>query len=81
MYYEPEKEPSGCMEFWIITRAVFGVLIWPLLALFAAVGWLVLTLYAFFTAPLLALIPLVLGIGALMLFARWERGRFRPPEA
>lgn len=80
MYQQPEKEPSGCAEVWVLTRAVFGILLGPLIALFVAIIWLVLTLYLFFASPPLALVPLGLGVLAFLLFARWERNRPRPPQ-
>jgi hypothetical protein len=73
-YYqqEPEKEPGGCRESFVLTRAVFGVLMWPLLALLGAMVGLGIVLYLFFVNPLLALIPIGLLAVGLFLFARWE---------
>jgi hypothetical protein len=80
MNYEPPKEAGGCGEVWILTRAVFGILLVPLLAIIGAVAWIFITFYAFFASPPLALIPLAIGIIAIVLLARWERGRSLPPE-
>lgn len=67
------------MEVFVLTRAACGVLIWPLLALAAVLGMLMLAFVLFAIHPALALLPIAaLGIG-LWLFARWEQGRFRPP--
>ncbi len=34
---EPPRQPSGCLEAWVITRAMFSVMVWPLVALVGAV--------------------------------------------
>jgi len=83
---EPQREPSasgggGCLEVWVLTRAAFGVLLWPLLAIIGFVLAVVLVLYLFTVHPALALIPVAAIAVALYLFARWEQRRFRPPGA
>ncbi len=81
--YEPPRqvELGGCGETWLITRAVFAVLLPLMLALVGMLGALVITVVLFAVHPALALLPVAaLGLGAF-LFARWERRRFRPPEA
>lgn len=78
---EDEKEPGGCMEALVLTRAAFGALAVPLAILFGSVIGLVGVFYLFSIHPLLGLLGLVgLAIG-VALYARWERGRFRsgPP--
>ena len=81
MYHqqEPQQEPHGCLEVWVLTRAAFGVLFWPLLALIGFVLAVVLVLYLFTVHPALALIPVAAIAVALYLFARWEQRHFRPP--
>jgi hypothetical protein len=76
----PGKEkPPGCLETLIVTRAVFGVLIWPLLA-FAAIGLTIgVTIWLFAMHPALALIPVALAAVGIFFYARWEQQRFRPP--
>jgi hypothetical protein len=87
---EPRQEPSafgrdgpaqtgGCLEIWVLTRAAFGVLFWPLLALIGFVVAVVLVIFLFTVHPALALIPIAAIAAALYLFARWEQRRFRPP--
>jgi len=83
-YYEQrppsdEERGAGCLEALIITRAVFAVLIWPMLAIFAVIGFVAALWLSFTVHPALALIPVGLATGALWLFARWEQRRFRPP--
>ena len=64
----------------MLTRVVFAVLIPPMLALIAVLVAVTLALVLFARHPALALLPLgALGAG-LFLFARWEQGRFRPPD-
>ena len=75
----PREERPGCRETLILTRAAFAVLI-PIFAAMVAVLVLVMTLLLLLlTNPILALIPLALLAGGLFAFARWERGRHRPP--
>ena len=81
-YYEqkePEEKPPGCLDALIITRAVFGVLMWPVLAIFAVMADVIAIFYLLTIQPALALIPVALTGLALWLFAKWEQGRFRPP--
>lgn len=85
-YYGPsqppeEKEPGGCMEALILTRAAFGALAIPLAILFGAVLGLVGVFYLFAVHPLLGLIGIVVLALGVAFYARWERGRFRsgPP--
>ncbi len=80
MNYEPPKQTGSCGEVWVLTRAMFGILLVPILALIGVIAWVFITLYAFFSSPPLALIPLALGIIAIVLFARWERRHSEPPE-
>ena len=63
-YYGPskppddEKEPGGCMEALILTRAAFGALAVPLAILFGSVIGLVGVFYFFSIHPLLGLLAL-----------------------
>jgi hypothetical protein len=67
------------MEIYVLTRAAFGILIWPMLALFAVLGMLMLAFVLFAVHPALALVPIAAIILGVVLFARWEQKRFRPP--
>lgn len=67
------------MEIYVLTRAAFGILIWPMLALAAVLGALVLAFVLFAVHPALALLPIAALIAGILLFARWEQKRFRPP--
>ncbi len=81
--YEPprEEEPSGCRDTLVLTRAAFAVLLPPLLAIIAVLGAVSVAVALLSVHPALALLPIaVLAVG-VYLFARWERGRFRPPDA
>lgn len=83
MYYEqkpPEEKPPGCLDVLVLTRAAFAVLMWPLLALFAAMTGLILVIYLFLVNPVLALIPIALLLLAALAIARWERRRLTPPK-
>jgi len=78
--YEPQREPSGCLEVWVLTRAAFGVLLWPLLALAAVLAVVVAGLFLFAIHPALVLVPVGALVAGLLLFARWEQRRYRPPD-
>lgn len=83
VYYEQrpdEEKPPGCMDALLITRAVFGVLIWPLAAIVAVILDVFVTWYLFAVYPALALIPIAATALAVWLFARWEQQHFRPPD-
>jgi hypothetical protein len=78
--YQPPKPPSLWTEFWTLTRIVYGILFWPLLALLAVVLaifgiFILFTIHPAFV--LLAVAAVAAAIGAL---AWWEGHRVRPPE-
>jgi hypothetical protein len=78
MYQRP-KPPSSWTEFWTLTRVVYGILFWPLLALLAVLLAMlgVFVLYTIHPAfALLAILAIAAVIGAL---AWWESHRIRPP--
>jgi len=77
--HEPRQEPGGCLEVWVLTRAVFGILFWPFVALIGVVMAVVLVLFLFTVHPVLALIPVAAIALGVYLFARWEQRHFRPP--
>ena len=64
----------------MLTRVVFAVLIPPMLAFIAVLVAVTLALVLFARHPALALLPLGAIVGGIFLFARWEQGRFRPPD-
>jgi len=79
--YPPGKQPSFWTEFWVLTRAAYGMLFWPVLALVALILGLLGLFYLFATywaLGLLALGAIAVAIGA---FAWWERRRRPPPPA
>ena len=80
MYQRP-KPPSLWTEFWTLSRIVYGILLWPLVALLAVVLAVVgvFVLYTIHPAfALLAIAAVAVVIGAL---AWWESRRVRPPGA
>lgn len=78
MYHErqPEREPGGCRDSLVLTRIVFSVIFWPVVALMATMVGVSLVFYLFLLEPLLALIPIGLLVAAGFVFATWERRRF-----
>ena len=80
MYEPPLDERPGCRETLILTRAAFAVLLPVLLAMIAVVVVVLAFLLLLLTHPVLALAPLAVLVIGIMLFARWDRGRVRPPD-
>lgn len=81
MYQMPsEEERPGCRETWVLTRAVFAVILPALLAIFLVLFGVAFTVVLYARHPALALLPVGAGLGLLYLYVRWERSRFRPPD-
>jgi hypothetical protein len=74
---EPEKEPSGCMEVFIISRAVFGILALPIGIMLGIIIGIVALIALFSVAWYLGVLGLLAIGGAIGAYARWERTRFR----
>lgn len=76
---QPPKPPSLWTEFWTLTRIVYGILFWPLLALLAVL-LAMFGLFVLFTIhPVFALLP-VLAVAAVIGALAWrESRRVRPP--
>jgi hypothetical protein len=80
MYESPPQQPSGCRDVFVLTRAVFAIILPAVLALVAVLGAFMAALILLTVHPALVLIPVGVVLLGLYLFARWERKRFRPPE-
>jgi hypothetical protein len=84
-YYHEQRsagpEPSGCRDALVLTRAVFGILFWPLLLLFGALAGLLLIFYCFASHVWLGILALmVVGAGFFGL-ARWAKRHFQGHSA
>jgi hypothetical protein len=84
-YYEQKPGPNddrdkgpGCIDVIVITRVVFGILLWPILAMAAVILDIAVAFYVFTIHPALALIPLAITMFAVYLLARWDQNRERP---
>jgi uncharacterized membrane protein len=76
VYYPHEpKEPSGCMQTIIITRMIIGMLAVPIALIMGAVIFIMLAFVALSVHPLLALLVVAIGAGAIILGGRWESRR------
>jgi small-conductance mechanosensitive channel len=77
--YQPPKPPSLWSEFWTLTRIVYGILFWPLVALIAVLLALlgIFILYTIHVA--FALLAIAAVVAAVAAFAWWESHRVRPP--
>ena len=77
--YPSGNRPSLWTEFWVLTRAVCGIIFWPMLALLALILGLLGLFYLFATYwafGLLGLGAVAVAVGA---FAWWDRHRPPPP--
>ena len=72
----PEKEPGGCMEALLLTRAAFAVLALPVVILFGTILGLVLLIYLLSVHWLLGLLFLAALGGGVAWYARWERRKY-----
>jgi hypothetical protein len=76
---EPDDEPRyGCLDVLLITRAVLGVLLWPLAVFLLVILDIAAAFYLFTVHPALVLIPVALTAAAIYAFARWDQNRDRP---
>jgi hypothetical protein len=73
---EPEKEPGGCMEALILTRAAFGALAIPMLVLVGAIAGIVLLFVTFSIHWLVGILYLALIGAGIFAYSRWERRKF-----
>lgn len=84
VYYErqppPDDERPGCLDALLITRVVFELLFWPMVALFVVLLDAALFFFLYVTYAPLALIPVALAAVGLWLFAWWEQRRSRRPD-
>lgn len=74
----PERPPPWWAEVLVLTRAVFGVLFWPLVAIVGAVGALVVTVYLFTVHWAAGVAALGVVLAAVAAFAWWDS--HRPPQ-
>ena len=74
-----DEERPGCRETLILTRAVFAVILPALVAMFLVLIGVAITVVLYARHPALALIPIAAVVLLLVLYARWERSRSRPP--
>jgi len=74
-----EREPRGCREVFLLTRAAFGVLLVPLGILLGAVFTVTLIVFLFGRSWILGLAGLALLAVGVFCYARWERRHFHGP--
>lgn len=81
MYEVPQQETRpGCRDAWVLTLAVFAVVLPVVAVCIALLAALAAAVFLFAVHPALALVPVAVAAGAVYAFARWEQGRFRPPN-
>ena len=78
--YQPPKPPSLWTEFWTLTRIVYGILFWPLLALLAGLMAVFGVFILFTIHPAFALLAVAAVAAVIAALAWWESRRVRPPE-
>jgi len=75
-YYPHEsKEPSGCLQTIVVTRAIVGIVMVPTLIIVGAISGILLAFYALTINPFLGLLVVLVGVGIIYLAARWESKR------
>ena len=76
MYYpQNPKEPSGCMQTFMITRAILGILAVPVGLIFGLIILITLAFSALAESPFLALLVVAIGLAIVGAIIRWERIR------
>ena len=77
MYYpqRPQKEPSGCLQALVISKAMIAILLVPILLILGAIIGIVLAFYALTISPFLALLVVLGGAGVLVGLGKWESRR------
>ena len=79
--YQSPKPPSLWTEVWTLSRIVYGILLWPLLALLAVI-LAVLGVFLLYTIhPAFALLAILAIAAVIAVLAWWESHRIRPPGA
>ena len=73
---EPEKEPGGCMEALVLTRAAFAALAIPVAVLVGSIAAIILLFVAFSVHWLVGLLYIALIVAGIVAYARWERRKF-----
>ena len=86
MSYYPHapKEPGGCAETAIVTRAILGILLIPVAIIVGAIATIIFAFYALTIHPLFGLAVVVGGVLIVIAAAKWESKRaakdFPPDE-
>lgn len=76
MYYpQNPKEPSGCMQTIMVTRAILGILAVPIGLIFGLMILITTAFVALSVSPFLALGVVALGLLIAGAIIRWERKR------
>ena len=77
--YQPPKPPALWSEVWTLTRIVYGILFWPLLALLAVILALFGVFVLFTIHPAFALLAILAIAAVIAVLAWWESRRIRSP--
>lgn len=76
--YDKRKGAPWWQETFVLTRAVFGILFWPLAAIVAVMAAIAGLFVAFDAGLVWGLLALALIAAAIGVFAWWDRSR--PPR-
>ncbi len=77
--YDGNKPAPWWQEAFVLSRAVFGILFWPLAAIFVVLVAVSGLFMAFNAGVIWGLLVLALIAAAIAAFARWDRRQ--PPRA
>jgi len=79
VYEVPGEHRPGCRDVRVLTLAMLAVIA-PLIGAVAIIaGGIAASIWLFTIHPALALIPVALIVAAIVIYARWEQIRYRPP--
>ena len=80
MYQRP-KSPSLWTELWTLSRIVYGILLWPLVALLTIVLAVVGVFVLYTIHPAFALLAILAIAAVIAVLAWWETRRVPPSGA
>lgn len=79
MYEVPGEHRPGCRDAWVLTLAMLLVVAPVVAAFIAILSAIVAAVYLFTIHPALSLLPFVVVVAGVLLYARWDQRAHRPP--
>ena len=79
MYEVQQDQRPGCRDVWVLSLAMFAVILPVIFAMIALLGGIILAFVLFTVHPALGLIPIAVMVLGLYAFTRWDQQKNRPP--